>query len=77
MDKRKEPRDIPVSVELAAHRFAAACKHSGWDKCVVLTCGDGLADMLTHSDNGEPQTLVYIGGSWFEYVNVEGDEHGN
>ena len=64
---------VPTEVEIAAHRFASACKYSGWDKCVVLTCGDGAVDMLTHSSS-EAHTYVFRGGEWFEYVKLEEGE---
>ena len=65
---RYEQGEIPVGVEAAAHRFAAACLRDGWTGCVTLTCGAGQVDYLSATIGKDHRTYALMEGDWFEVV---------
>ena len=64
------PVEMPVGAEVAAHRFAAACKRDGMRGCVVLTCSDGSVDSWTYTGADGPHTLALMDGGWYEWGEV-------
>ena len=51
----------PVGVEVAAHRFAAACQHDGFDGFVDLICNDGKVEYIHFGG----QFYAFIEGKWY------------
>ena len=61
--------EIPVGIEAAAHRFAAACLRDGWTDTVVLTCYCGTVSCLTDASAGST-TYTLVDGDWHEVKEV-------
>ena len=61
---------VPVGIEAAARRFAAACLRDGWTGSVVLTCGGGSVDYLTNS-GATSTTYSLVEGDWYELGKVD------
>ena len=61
MAKIMSERELPVGVEVAAHRFAAACKHDGFTGFVDLICNDGKVEYIHCGGD----MYAYIEGKWY------------
>lgn len=71
MGRDYKPVDMPVGAEVAAHRFAAACKRDGLKGPVVLTCSDGAVDCWTFMTSNGPQTNTLIDGGWYAWGGID------
>ena len=67
MARKMVERELPVGVEVAAHRFAAACKHDGVEGLVDLYCYGGKVEYMYCDE----RMFVLIDGKWYERKEVD------
>ena len=61
--------DVPVGLEVAAHRLASVSKRDGCAKASVFA-EDGVAKSMTFEMEGESHTVTFSDGCWREIVEV-------
>lgn len=72
-DYEYEHKDIPIGVEVAAHRFAAACARDGIEYASVTVSGKAVSN-VTIGNIDETRTFFLMDGGWFELVKIGGAE---
>ena len=69
---RREPAELPVGIEAAAHRLASACARDGWSGAVSLTVHDGQVYCVSHVERGKVDDFYELAeGEWFKCEVVE------